>query len=220
MLLKTNEPWYLLMKFDKADIDFPNDLLLELDQMRFNIEELDNLEIKADAQTRPLIIITSNDEKELPVAFLRRCIFHYIDFPDKATLEQIVERNFNLKTAFRELAVKRFLDIRSKMEKEGISDKKVSTSELKGAKVIDKYLVNGLISEKDQLLSDLGDDAKLPFYQVLFKTLNDQKQFVPKGETESRPGMKSFFDRIENWQIGWMLRQPRFCCIAFGQKPR
>ena len=76
------------------------------------------------------------------------------------------------------------MKIRQKMEKEGISDKKVSTSELKDwARVIEHYLVNGLLSEKD-LLADLGSDAKLPFFQVLFKTLNDQKQFVPKAELE------------------------------------
>ena len=180
-------PVVLIDEIDKADIDFPNDLLLELDQMRFNIPELGDLPIAANRSLRPLILITSNDEKELPVAFLRRCIFHYIDFPTDTILKQIVEFNFNLKENLRETAVTRFMDIRSRMEKEGVSDKKVSTSELKDwARVIEHYLVNGLISE-DDILKQLGEEKRLPFYQVLFKTLNDQKQFVPKEEREPTP---------------------------------
>ncbi len=86
---KGNSPSVLLIdEIDKADIDFPNDLLLELDQKRFYIEETKEEII---AQQAPIIIITSNDEKELPNAFLRRCLFHYIDFPDPTTLLKIVQ---------------------------------------------------------------------------------------------------------------------------------
>jgi MoxR-like ATPase len=77
----------LIDEIDKADIEFPNDLLLELDAMRFRIPET-GAEIVA--RERPVVIITSNNEKELPDAFLRRCVFHYIEFPDKALMKQIV----------------------------------------------------------------------------------------------------------------------------------
>ena len=94
----------LIDEIDKADIDFPNDLLRELDEKKFTIEELVGVdltedEIKAgwqptyEAQNRPVIIITSNDEKELPDAFLRRCFFYYIDFPKKGKLLEIVTAN-------------------------------------------------------------------------------------------------------------------------------
>ena len=171
-------PVVLIDEIDKADIDFPNDLLLELDQMRFDIPELGNLKIAANREMRPLIIITSNDEKELPIAFLRRCIFHYIDFPSEVILKQIVEQNFSrLPVNLQKAVVARFMKVRSLMDQKGISDKKVTTSELKDwAKVIDEYLFHSLIIE-DDILQYLNDEKRLPFYQVLFKTLNDQKQF-------------------------------------------
>ncbi len=78
----------LIDEIDKADIEFPNDLLQELDKMEFYVYETDET-IKA--KQRPIIIITSNNEKELPDAFLRRCFFHYIAFPDRATLQRIVD---------------------------------------------------------------------------------------------------------------------------------
>jgi MoxR-like ATPase len=77
----------LIDEIDKADIEFPNDLLLELDAMRFWIDELGKEVV---AKQRPVVVITSNNEKELPDAFLRRCVFHYIDFPDRALMTQIV----------------------------------------------------------------------------------------------------------------------------------
>ena len=77
----------LIDEIDKADIEFPNDLLLELDAMRFWIDELGKEVV---ARQRPVVVITSNNEKELPDAFLRRCVFHYIDFPDRALMTQIV----------------------------------------------------------------------------------------------------------------------------------
>lgn len=81
----------LIDEIDKADIEFPNDLLLELDKMEFFVYEL-NRTIKA--KHRPIIIITSNNEKELPDAFLRRCLFHYIRFPDRTTMQDIVDVHF------------------------------------------------------------------------------------------------------------------------------
>jgi MoxR-like ATPase len=84
-------PVLLIDEIDKADIEFPNDLLLELDRMEFYVYETRET-IKA--RNRPVIIITSNNEKELPDAFLRRCFFHYIKFPDRETMERIVEVHF------------------------------------------------------------------------------------------------------------------------------
>ena len=84
-------PILLIDEIDKADIEFPNDLLLELDRMEFHVYETRET-IKA--RHRPIIIITSNNEKELPDAFLRRCFFHYIRFPDTATMHQIVEVHY------------------------------------------------------------------------------------------------------------------------------
>jgi MoxR-like ATPase len=84
-------PVLLIDEIDKADIEFPNDLLLELDRMEFHVYETRQT-IKA--RQRPVIVITSNNEKELPDAFLRRCFFHYIKFPDRETMEQIVEVHY------------------------------------------------------------------------------------------------------------------------------
>ncbi len=81
----------LIDEIDKADLEFPNDLLWELDQMEFYIHETKRT---VKAKRRPIVIITSNAEKELPDAFLRRCIFHYIDFPDKELMEEIVKTHF------------------------------------------------------------------------------------------------------------------------------
>ena len=81
----------LIDEIDKADIEFPNDLLLELDRMQFFVYELRKTVV---ARQRPIVIITSNNEKELPDAFLRRCFFHYIRFPDRETMEQIVQTHY------------------------------------------------------------------------------------------------------------------------------
>jgi len=81
----------LIDEIDKADLEFPNDLLWELDRMEFFIPETGRT---VTAKTRPIVIITSNAEKELPDAFLRRCVFHYIEFPDKALMEEIVRAHF------------------------------------------------------------------------------------------------------------------------------
>ena len=119
------EPVALLIdEIDKADIEFPNDLLRELDRMEFYCYETREL-IKA--KHRPLVFITSNNEKELPDAFLRRCFFHYIQFPDPATLQRIVEVHFpQLKDDLMRAAMKTFYDIR---QLPGLK-KKPSTSEL------------------------------------------------------------------------------------------
>ncbi|WP_154224037.1 AAA family ATPase [Marinicella rhabdoformis] len=114
----------LIDEIDKADIEFPNDLLVELDKMQFSVYETGETII---AKQRPIIIITSNNEKELPDAFLRRCFFHYINFPDKKTMQQIVEVHYpDLKKQLLNAALETFFELR---EVSGLR-KKPSTSEL------------------------------------------------------------------------------------------
>ena len=114
----------LIDEIDKADVEFPNDLLQELDKMEFYVHELSQT---IAAKQRPIVIITSNNEKELPDPFLRRCFFHFIDFPDKETLTEIVDVHFpNLKKELLEEALKSFFTVR---EMPGLK-KKPSTSEL------------------------------------------------------------------------------------------
>ncbi len=118
------QPVLLIDEIDKADIEFPNDLLRELDQMEFYVYETRQT-IKA--RNRPIIIITSNNEKELPDAFLRRCFFHYIRFPDKDTMQKIVDVHFpDLKKNLTKEAMEVFFGLR---ELPGLK-KKPSTSEL------------------------------------------------------------------------------------------
>jgi MoxR-like ATPase len=114
----------LIDEVDKADIEFPNDLLRELDRMEFYVYETREL---VKAKHRPIVFITSNNEKELPDAFLRRCFFHYIRFPDKETMEKIVGVHFpNLKKSLLREAMEVFFEVR---EVPGLK-KKPSTSEL------------------------------------------------------------------------------------------
>jgi MoxR-like ATPase len=114
----------LIDEVDKADIEFPNDLLRELDRMEFYVYETREL---VKAKHRPVIIITSNNEKELPDAFLRRCFFHYISFPDKDTMTKIVDVHFpGVKKSLLREALEVFFEIR---DVPGLK-KKPSTSEL------------------------------------------------------------------------------------------
>jgi len=114
----------LIDEIDKADIEFPNDLLLELDRMAFEVYETRQT---ISAKVRPLVIITSNNEKELPDAFLRRCFFHYINFPDRQTMQQIVESHYpDIRKELLSAAMEVFFDLR---EVPGLK-KKPSTSEL------------------------------------------------------------------------------------------
>jgi MoxR-like ATPase len=119
-----NRPVLLIDEIDKADIEFPNDLLLELDRMEFFVYETRE-QIKA--VQRPMVIITSNNEKELPDAFLRRCFFHYIAFPDKDTMQDIVDVHYpDIQKILVREALKVFYDVR---EVPGLK-KRPSTSEL------------------------------------------------------------------------------------------
>ena len=117
-------PVLLIDEIDKADIEFPNDLLQELDRMEFHVYET-NETVKA--VERPVVIITSNNEKELPDAFLRRCFFHYIRFPDRDTMSKIVEVHF---PGIQKLLVSRALDLFYEVREVPGIKKKPSTSEL------------------------------------------------------------------------------------------
>jgi MoxR-like ATPase len=123
--LDSDVPMVLLIdEIDKADIEFPNDLLREIDRMEFYVYETRQL---VKAKHRPVVIITSNNEKELPDAFLRRCFFHYIKFPDKETMQKIVDVHFpNIKKELLAAAMESFFQMR---ELPGLK-KKPSTSEL------------------------------------------------------------------------------------------
>tara|TARA_R110001592_G_scaffold50260_3_gene155744 strand:+ start:407 stop:1252 length:846 start_codon:yes stop_codon:yes gene_type:complete len=153
----------LIDEIDKADIEFPNDLLLELDKMEFYVYETQQV-IKA--KHRPLIIITSNNEKELPDAFLRRCFFHYINFPDAVTMEKIVHVHYpKIKQTLLQQAMEVFFDIR---KIPGLK-KKPSTSEL-----IDwlKLILADDIPE-DVLKDHENKNAIPPLYGALLKNEQD-----------------------------------------------
>ena len=117
-------PVLLIDEIDKADIEFPNDLLQELDRMSFDVYETHE---RIEAKERPIVVITSNNEKELPDAFLRRCFFHYISFPDRETMREIIEVHFpGIQKNLVSKAMEIFYDIR---DVPGLK-KKPSTSEL------------------------------------------------------------------------------------------
>jgi MoxR-like ATPase len=184
--LRTGGPSVVLIdEVDKADIDFPNDLLRELDERRFTIEELDEGELTAAERKqgwratygrpergrespddpRPIVVITSNDEKELPDAFLRRCVFHYIEFPGPERLQQIVRVNteddgLRLDQALVEAAIAWLVELR---KVEGVR-KKPETSELiDWVRVLEGWKVD-VSALRDAQLS-----GELPYLEVLYK---------------------------------------------------
>ncbi len=153
----------LIDEIDKADIEFPNDLLLEIDKMEFFVYETQERVL---AKNRPIVFITSNNEKELPDAFLRRCFCHYINFPDHETMEKIVEVHYpGLKQGLIKEALDVFFDVR---KVPGLK-KKPSTSEL-----IDwlKLLMADEVSE--QLLQERDPSKAIPpLYGALIKNEQD-----------------------------------------------
>ena len=156
----------LIDEIDKADIEFPNDLLHELDKMKFLVYETGEV---ISANKRPIVIITSNNEKELPDAFLRRCFFHYIQFPDHETLKKIINVHFpDIKKNLLQSALEIFFDIR---EVPGLK-KKPSTSE-----ILDWIK---LLLVEDISVTDLKKEPKdmLPIlYGALLKNEQDVQLF-------------------------------------------
>ena len=159
----------LIDEIDKADIDFPNDLLLELDEQRFLIEETGE-EVRA--KHPPIFIITSNDEKDLPDAFLRRCVFYYIEFPSSDQLENIINAHFrDAPAGLVKSSVDRFIQLRQAMEKDkGKAGKKASTSEL-----LDWFAILNQYPEEEALAQLKG---KLPFAEVLLKRWEDHLRYL------------------------------------------
>lgn len=168
----------LIDEIDKADIDFPNDLLLELDQQRFIVEET---EAEVAARQPPIVFITSNDEKDLPDAFLRRCLFYYIEFPSPERLGAIVHAHFPAAAdAVVAAAVERFNTLRARMlVDKGETGKRVSTSELiDWFRVLQRY-------PDDQALRQLG--GELPFAGVLLKSWNDHLRYLAPEPARTTP---------------------------------
>jgi MoxR-like ATPase len=176
-------PVLLIDEIDKADIEFPNDLLQELDRMEFYVYET-NQTIKA--AVRPVVIITSNNEKELPDAFLRRCFFHYIRFPDDDTMKSIVDVHFpGIKQKLVAEALRIFYDMR---KVPGLK-KKPSTSEL-----LD-WLKLLLVEDIDESVLRERDPTKLipPLHGALLKNEQDvhlfeRLAFLARREGGTRPG--------------------------------
>ena len=160
-------PVLLIDEIDKADIEFPNDLLQELDRMEFHVYETGEV-IKA--HQRPVVIITSNNEKELPDAFLRRCFFHFIQFPDADTMSAIVESHFpGIKKRLLANALTSFFSLR---ETPGLK-KKPSTSEL--LDWLKLLLVEDI--DPETLKAENKSDALPPLYGALLKNEQDVHLF-------------------------------------------
>ena len=176
-------PVLLIDEIDKADIEFPNDLLQELDRMEFYVYETDET-IKA--KIRPVVIITSNNEKELPDAFLRRCFFHYIRFPDDQTMRQIIDVHYpGIKQKLVAEALRIFYDMR---KVPGLK-KKPSTSEL-----LD-WLKLLMVEDIDDASLREKDPTKLipPLHGALLKNEQDVQlferlAFLARREAGARPG--------------------------------
>jgi len=152
----------LIDEIDKADVEFPNDLLHELDRMRFRIMETDEEII---AQHRPIVIITSNAEKELGDAFLRRCVFHFIDFPDSELMRQIVEVHHpNLNDELATQAIQTFYQIRNLNR----IRKRPSTSEL----------IDWIAVLKSAGISSVKLEKNLPFLGTLLKKEQDLDSYI------------------------------------------
>lgn len=155
----------LIDEIDKADVEFPNDLLLEIDAMRFRIDETDEEIV---ARERPLVIITSNNEKELPDAFLRRCVFHYIAFPDRELMAEIVRVHHpDLEATVLDQCLELFYGLR------GVARlrKRPSTSEL----------IDWICALKRSGV-DLGRvGGGIPFLGTLLKTEQDMEQVQKRG---------------------------------------
>jgi MoxR-like ATPase len=152
----------LIDEVDKADIEFPNDLLHELDRMRFTVIETDD---EVEAKQRPVVIITSNNEKELPDAFLRRCVFHFIEFPDAALMRRIVGVHHpDLDDELARQAMEVFYEIRSLRTLR----KRPSTSEL----------IDWIAALQAAGIVDVKLDRSLPFLGALLKKEQDLASYA------------------------------------------
>jgi MoxR-like ATPase len=188
-------PVVLIDEIDKADIDFPNDLLLELDQMKFEIPESKDesgnpIIIEANKSKKPLIIITSNDEKQLPAAFLRRCLFFYIEYPHTAMLQQIVMAKFpKLKKELAEDASVLFTSLRGEIVNAGTATKNISTSEfLDWVNIIANYHEGELDLNTVPYEQTLAKDNET--LQIINKFIESKKSITTKDKA-SEPTLAS-----------------------------
>ncbi|MEC4983357.1 MAG: MoxR family ATPase [Oscillatoria sp. PMC 1068.18] len=171
-----HRPIVLIDEIDKADVDFPNDLLRELEELRFDVPETEEV-IPENSETAksPIVIITSNREKPLPDAFLRRCIYFYVEFPDEDRLLEIAEKRFSEWTEAQDELVDetiaRFVEVREIIEKRP-GGKPPGTSEFLEFMTI---LLNKDVSEAIQDLRQLA--TRLPLLGILLKTREDQEFF-------------------------------------------
>jgi MoxR-like ATPase len=185
---KPNRPSILLIdEIDKADIDFPNDLLLELDQKRFFIEETGEEII---AENSPIIIITSNDERELPNAFLRRCVFHYVEFPDDETLLKIARgKALKIEKALKEMGFNRESKTALALKNQGVLHEKDNFTDDFIKKIIADFIrirskvESNPSSQKPPSTSELLDWMEVIHYQLLSRGLVLKNGELPKGET-------------------------------------
>src|SRR5271165_5925051 len=161
----------LIDEVDKADLEFPNDLLHELDRMRFRILETEE---EVEAQARPVVVVTSNNEKELPDAFLRRCVFHFIDFPDRELMQRIVRVHH---PKLEETLVQQALDVFYQLRDMTRLRKRPSTSEL----------VDWLAVLKSAGVKELKLDEALPFIGALLKREQDLLVFHQSLAAGRRP---------------------------------
>lgn len=192
----------LIDEVDKADIDFPNDLLLELDQLRFTIEETGE---EIEAAYPPIIFITSNDEKVLPPAFLRRCLFHFIDFPNTSILNMIIQANFPLlKNSVVQAAVAKFESLRETMKADLNTEKAASTSELiDWIRVINHYYLDALIEDLTVRKTNIATNneqevqIKMAVYDLFTRSLSaDEGMDLRARIVEVFEDLK----QVEDWQ--------------------
>ncbi|MEM8908092.1 MAG: MoxR family ATPase, partial [Bacteroidota bacterium] len=190
----------LIDEIDKANIDFPNDLLLELDEKRFFIDEVKTFnkrgekqrkEVRAPETARPIIIITSNNEKELPAAFLRRCLFYHIAFPHPHTLEQIIHSHFeSANTELVQQAIDTFYHLHAVMGADDPNRRKVSTSEL-----LDWFKVIHHKSQKDDAFQEsiFTQLDQLPFPSILLKSFKEHQAYLVEQKHLKNLPQKSHF---------------------------
>lgn len=173
----------LIDEVDKAPRDFPNDILNELELLYFRIPELGNLKIESDHELQPLIIITSNSEKDLPDAFLRRCVYYNISFPERERLEQIIANRLGIYAAGSSAFLNAALDLFYELRAAGSGlRKKPATAELLGWLLALQGMAEGAENPLDQ------PDIVLKTLSSLVKTAEDQQQAttIAKRWLESR----------------------------------
>lgn len=163
----------IIDEVDKAPRDFPNDILNELDQLYFRVAELDNRQIRASAEYRPIVVLTSNSEKDLPDAFLRRCIFYYIPFPDREQMRGIVEARLGSFTAGASAFLDDALDLFYALRNRAALRKKPATAEL-------LEWITSLVEMSGGSANPLRDDPKAATQTLsaLVKTVEDRERAV------------------------------------------